>query len=47
MIENYELKKHTTFKIGGCAKRAFFPKTTEEFTKLVNCSVVSDSSANK
>ena len=35
MIENYELKKHTTFKIGGCAKRAFFPKTTEEFTKLL------------
>ncbi len=35
MIENYELKKHTTFKIGGCAKRAFFPTTTEEMTQLL------------
>lgn len=35
VIENYELKKHTTFKIGGCAKRAFFPKTVEEFTQLL------------
>lgn len=34
--ENYELKKHTTFKIGGCAKRAFFPTTVEEFTELLN-----------
>ena len=35
MIENYELKKHTTFKIGGCAKKAFFPTTTEEMTQLL------------
>lgn len=34
--ENYELKKHTTFKIGGCAKRVFFPATVEEFTELLN-----------
>lgn len=34
--ENYELKKHTTFKIGGCAKRAFFPTTTQEFTELLD-----------
>lgn len=35
VIENYELKKHTTFKIGGCAKRAFFPKTTDEFVQIL------------
>lgn len=35
VIENYELKKHTTFKIGGCAKRAFFPKTTDEFVLIL------------
>ncbi len=35
MIENYELKKHTTFKIGGCAKRAFFPSTNEEMAELL------------
>lgn len=34
-FENYELKKHTTFKIGGCAKRAFFPTTIEEFVELL------------
>lgn len=34
--ENYELKKHTTFKIGGYAKRVFFPTTVEEFTELLN-----------
>ena len=35
VIENYELKKHTTFKIGGCAKRAFFPQTKEAFIELL------------
>ncbi len=35
VIENYELKKHTTFKIGGCAKRAFFPKTIDEFVQIL------------
>lgn len=35
VIENYELKKHTTFKIGGCAKRAFFPSTVDEFAELL------------
>ncbi len=34
-LENYELKKHTTFKIGGCAKRAWFPKTSYEFVELL------------
>lgn len=33
--ENYELKRHTSFKIGGCAKRAFFPTGVEEFTNLL------------
>lgn len=35
MLENYELKKHTSFKIGGCARRVFFPKTTKEFSALL------------
>ena len=35
ILENYELKTHSTFKIGGCAKRAFFPTTIEEFVKLL------------
>ena len=35
VIENYELKRHTSFKIGGCAKRAFFPVSTEEFEELL------------
>ena len=35
VIENYELKKHTTFKIGGCAKRAYFPYTIEAFCELL------------
>lgn len=35
VIENYELKNHTTFKIGGCAKRAFFPHTVEAFIELL------------
>lgn len=35
VIENYELKTHTTFKIGGGAKRAFFPQTVEAFAQLL------------
>ena len=35
VIENYELKTHSTFKIGGCAKRAFFPKTVDEFVQIL------------
>lgn len=35
VIEDYELKKHTTFKIGGIAKRAFFPHTVEAFAQLL------------
>ena len=34
-IENYDLKPHTTFKIGGYAKKAFFPETKEEFVELL------------
>lgn len=34
-IENYELRNHTTFKIGGLAQRAFFPATVEEFCELL------------
>ena len=29
--DDYELKKHTTFKIGGVAKRVYFPKSVNEF----------------
>lgn len=36
IIENYELKTHTTFKIGGVAKRVFFPETIEAFCKLLD-----------
>ncbi len=32
---NYELKKHTTFKIGGTADNVFFPETEEEFIDLL------------
>ena len=35
-IENYDLKPHTTFKIGGYAKNAFFPETKEEFIELLS-----------
>src|SRR5574344_313243 len=35
IIENYELKKHTTFKIGGCARKAYFPETVLEFAELL------------
>ena len=34
-IENYDLKPHTTFKIGGFAKKVYFPKTEEEFVEIL------------
>ena len=34
-FDNYELKRHTTFKIGGCAKKVWFPKTEEELVYLL------------
>ncbi len=34
-FENYELKKHTTFKIGGNAKKVWFPKNQQEFSFLL------------
>ena len=33
--KNYELKQHTTFKIGGCAPNVFFPTTIEELISAV------------
>lgn len=36
IYENYEIKKHTTFKIGGRVKKAAFPETIEEFISLIN-----------
>ncbi len=33
--QNYELKKHTTFKIGGEAKCVYFPKTVDELVELL------------
>ncbi len=35
IFENYELKKHTSFKIGGCAKKVYFPTTVDEFCELL------------
>ncbi len=34
-IENYSLKKHTTYKIGGNAEVAFFPKDEKQFRQAV------------
>ena len=34
-FEDYELKKHTTFKIGGKARKVWFPKCAEEFCELL------------
>lgn len=34
--ENYELKQHTTFKVGGKAKRVFFPKTIDELVSILS-----------
>lgn len=33
--ENYELKKHTTFKIGGSAKKVFFPESIDELVSVL------------
>ena len=33
--ENYEIKKHTTFKVGGKIKRVFFPKSQQELVFLL------------
>jgi len=35
-FENFELKNYTSFKIGGKAKKAYFPETVEEFSNLLN-----------
>ena len=36
IFENYEVKKHSTFKIGGRVKKAAFPENIEEFIRLIN-----------
>ena len=33
--ENYEIKKHTTFKVGGLVKRVWFPKSQQELAYLL------------
>ncbi|MBQ4114962.1 FAD-binding protein, partial [bacterium] len=33
--ENYEIKKHTSFKIGGEVRRVWFPKTQQELVYLL------------
>ena len=33
--ENYEIKKHTTFKIGGVVKKVWFPKSQQELAFLL------------
>lgn len=35
-VENYDLKPHTTFKIGGCAKKAYFPKNKKELFEILS-----------
>ena len=35
VFEDYELKKHTTFKIGGKARKVCFPENVEEFCELL------------
>lgn len=34
-LNDYDLKKHTTFKIGGKAKRTYFPETSDELITLL------------
>lgn len=34
-FENFELKNYTSFKIGGKAKKVYFPETLEEFSDLL------------
>ena len=33
--ENYEIKTHTTYKIGGVVKKVWFPKTQQELVYLL------------
>ena len=33
--ENYEIKKHTSFKVGGKVNKVYFPKTQEELVFLL------------
>ena len=33
--ENFDIKNHTTYKIGGIVKKVFFPETQSEFTELL------------
>lgn len=56
IYENYNIKKHTTFRIGGNVRKAAFPETIEELISLIktkeydlilgNCSNVLFSSDN-
>ena len=32
---DYEIKNHTTYKIGGVVKNVYFPETQAEFTELL------------
>lgn len=34
--ENFEIKKYTTYKIGGKVKKVFFPENQSEFVELLN-----------
>lgn len=36
VLENEPLKKYTTFRMGGNAKKMYFPETTEELVSLVS-----------
>ncbi|MBQ4122312.1 UDP-N-acetylmuramate dehydrogenase [bacterium] len=36
IYENYEVKKHSTFKIGGKVKKVAFPETIEELISLIS-----------
>ena len=36
IFDNYNVKNDTTFKIGGCIKKAAFPENVEEFIQLLN-----------
>ena len=35
IYNDYEIKKHTTFKIGGKVKEAVFPSSVSELTQLL------------
>ena len=36
IFEDYEVKKHSTFKIGGKVKKAAFPEDINDLIKLLN-----------